>query len=575
MRKFIIISLIITILSTLIGTAQEYVPTKVEISKELVNSNGKLFYAHKVVLRQTLYSISKAYNVSLDEIYKYNPALKEGLKEGQIIIIPKIANNSKEDVISDVKIQSPEKAERDFTSSPAKNTKKYKKHLVKWYETIDDIAQKYNVSIEAIVALNSLKTKELSKKQVLLIPDKNYIIEKKEQKEINIEENNTFPVVSDNITTDSLANNSKISQRDLYYESTSHPSIFRVSIVLPLNFSDSLTNINNNYMDFYSGALLALRDLKKGYFIDNVELNLIDFSKYKTSEELIISGELDNSQLIIGPISTQDLAPISTYSLENKIPLVSPLDTRTELLVNTNPYLFIFPSSYETTQDNLINSITTDDSTEVSLIFERGTLESKMLQSTLEKMNKSQIPYDTLSYGILEGRNIYPRLVSVVNTLKHNKVMIASENEAFVSDVLRNLYLVHTTDTTSIEVYGLPKLRHFEIIQLEYYHIMNLHLNLTYNIDYNTQEVKSFIQDFRDAFRVEPTPFAYQGYDITTYFVSALLEYGVSFPKYIENHKKPLLQSNIKFIPSSETGGFKNIGTKAIRFNKDWSISEE
>ena len=70
-------------------TAQSYTPVPVTISKEKVKIDGKICYSHIVLERQTLYSISKAYNVSIEDIYRFNPTLKEtGLKKNGIIIIP-------------------------------------------------------------------------------------------------------------------------------------------------------------------------------------------------------------------------------------------------------------------------------------------------------------------------------------------------------------------------------------------------------------------------------------------------------------------------------------------------------
>ena len=56
---------------------QGYVPTPVTVSKEKVKINGKTFYSHVVLEKQTLYSISKAYQVSVDDIYAANPTLHQ------------------------------------------------------------------------------------------------------------------------------------------------------------------------------------------------------------------------------------------------------------------------------------------------------------------------------------------------------------------------------------------------------------------------------------------------------------------------------------------------------------------
>ena len=69
--------------------AQEYENAPVSISKEKVRVDGKVCYSHIVQPKQTLYSIAKAYEVTVDEIHALNPSLKEtGLKQNSIILIP-------------------------------------------------------------------------------------------------------------------------------------------------------------------------------------------------------------------------------------------------------------------------------------------------------------------------------------------------------------------------------------------------------------------------------------------------------------------------------------------------------
>ena len=78
----IILGLTLTIAASGWMQAQEYVSTPVEISKERVKINGKVCYSHIVLEKQTLYSISKAYEVSIEDIYRFNPSVREaGLKK--------------------------------------------------------------------------------------------------------------------------------------------------------------------------------------------------------------------------------------------------------------------------------------------------------------------------------------------------------------------------------------------------------------------------------------------------------------------------------------------------------------
>ena len=68
--------------------AQAYDAPEVVISNEKANIAGKVYYVHKVLAKQTRYSICKAYGVTDEELAAANPDLKDGLKAGSILFIP-------------------------------------------------------------------------------------------------------------------------------------------------------------------------------------------------------------------------------------------------------------------------------------------------------------------------------------------------------------------------------------------------------------------------------------------------------------------------------------------------------
>ena len=58
------------------------------------------FSYHYVWKRETVFSIAKKHKVTIDDVYKYNPNAKEGIKEGDVLKIPKndavpVANTTK------------------------------------------------------------------------------------------------------------------------------------------------------------------------------------------------------------------------------------------------------------------------------------------------------------------------------------------------------------------------------------------------------------------------------------------------------------------------------------------------
>ena len=126
--------------------AQAYEPVPVTISKEKVKIDGNICYSHIVLEKQTLYSISKAYNVSIEDIYRFNPTLKEtGLKKNGIILIPSAeaieerkADEQKrpDETVQKQQLELQTNAEETAEATVIKETPKKPKrktHTVKWF----------------------------------------------------------------------------------------------------------------------------------------------------------------------------------------------------------------------------------------------------------------------------------------------------------------------------------------------------------------------------------------------------------------------------------------------------------
>ena len=146
--------MIFTVGATMYNTAwaQDYVAPPVSISKDKVKIDGEVFYSHVVLERQTLYSICKAYHVSFEDIYKYNPSVEEyGLRKNDIIIIP----------VVEIPEQAP--VHRQSAQTPNETTVTPRsvngeiRHAVKWYEDLATIAAKYGVSENLIMLANGME----------------------------------------------------------------------------------------------------------------------------------------------------------------------------------------------------------------------------------------------------------------------------------------------------------------------------------------------------------------------------------------------------------------------------------
>lgn len=106
---------------------------------------------HIVCEKETLYGLSKKYNVTVETLQNANPILVNGLQVGQELVIPQVSNSPK--------IES---------ASFSKTT-----HLVEAKESLFSIARQYNVSVQDLENLNkNLLQNGLQIGQTIAIPNK-------------------------------------------------------------------------------------------------------------------------------------------------------------------------------------------------------------------------------------------------------------------------------------------------------------------------------------------------------------------------------------------------------------------
>ena len=531
--------------------AQEFVAPPVEVSDQKVKKDGKVYYSHVVQERQTLYSISKAYNVTQEEILEANPGLRDsGLKKNSIIMIPVQSASPVKEEESPQQEPTPQQVEQVQNVRESAQASVQKIHVVRWYETLKDIADKYNVSESAIIAANNLKDGKVKNRQKLIIPTEEYAeilapeIPEEEEEDMDLE-----TAFDDSHLQEEVAPE---------YTSKSH---IRATVLLPLKATGSTSSRSN--MDFYSGVLLAAREIGESGI--DLDMSVYDIANgtYGATK-----NELEASDIIIGPVAAADITRIYTVTQDIKA-LISPLDPKAEQLCGTYSTLIHAPASRMSQYEDLAQWIKEDlvPGDRVIVISEKEARkgdEGKILRAAIDS---AQIEYIPLAYSILEGRKIQEPLEAKMTSEGTNRVIIASESEAFVNDAVRNLNLtIH--NKFDVVLYAPAKIRTFETIEIENFHNTNLHASLTYYIDYNDAEVKQFVKKYRALFNTEPTQFAFQGYDVAKYFIGLCAKYGDGWMQHVEDAE--MLQSTFDIKPSGN--GYINEGIRRIVYGPEYSV---
>jgi LysM repeat protein len=127
-------------------------------SQSLYEHNLNLKYIPYLVKKgDTLYSIAKKYDVSVEELKKINNLQDDSISVGQILKIP---------VNKEFNFPQPLKPSENF---PSQENKQISYHKVAKGETLYSISKKYEISIQELKKLNNLKTTKLKAGQIIKI----------------------------------------------------------------------------------------------------------------------------------------------------------------------------------------------------------------------------------------------------------------------------------------------------------------------------------------------------------------------------------------------------------------------
>ena len=555
--------------------AQEYESTPVTISKEKLKINGQVCYSHIVLEKQTLFSISKAYNVTIEDIYKYNPSVKEkGLQKNSILIIPVVEKPEQQEIeaAEEKEAYAEGQVKQEQQEQPVLNAEDQVKkeeggkaaseqtvHIRKWYEDLDMIARKYGVTVESIMKANGLKGRKLSNRQRLIIPSSSDAIP---EEEIPSENDSDEVAASDTTQTD----DSTTAHRPGILEGLFFPKKdISMSLILPLKATGTSASAGN--MDFYSGVLLAVYDAGEAG-------TGCDLAVYDCADGRGITKEsLEGRDFIIGPVSRGDLTSALELGTDTRA-IISPLDQKAASLTGEFTNMIQAPTPLEIQYKDLMDWIREDMqySDRFVVITEKGAVQTEVTTQMKAAADSSGMEYKNLSYSILEGRNVTGSLEYIMTESGTNRVYIASDSEAFVNDVVRNLNLmIHKK--YEVVLYAPSRIRSYETIEVENFHNTSLKVSTGYYIDYEDPRVQEFLLKYRALFNAEPTQFAFQGYDLAKFFIGMTSKYGNRWMNKLEESDASMLQSTYRFRKDGN-GGYVNTGVRRIVYNEGWIVSK-
>jgi len=570
--------------------AQVTVPVAVEISTQKIVVEGKVYYMHKVIKGQTLYSISKAYNVTVDQLTRDNEISPNGIREGQMLKVP---------------AASP--ASAAVSTAPANQDERYLYHRAKRGETLSSVASEYGISVRDLKKANK-RLLFPHEGDYLMIPRKKITGQPSEKKPVP----DTVPLPDDISDALIVAGGKEIFT--LLSENTVIKDLkgsVKVALMLPffINENNSRSYVDSTQMDSqgniiyrevilddtwiyegslpfleaYEGILIAVDSLRALGL--NVELDVYDIVGDTTElNRLIWSGKLNDVDLIIGPVFSTNLNRMAAYAAERDIPIVSPVPLRDQNIVENRPTLYrVFPSA-GISQDIVVRELRSHQGSNVVFVYADTLMNDPKTTGFWNRIRMAMVT-DSLSdttlitahyfTGAIMKRDTYSGVASFEGLLKpdrENIIILAFTQTPVVSSAFSTLHTL--SRKYDIKVIGYPEIGGQETIEIKYYYDLELFIPAESYIDFSTPAASSFTTAFRKKFKTEPMAgsFAWRGFDIAYYFIGGIASYGREFLKDPGIFNPALLCLDPDFRRDRITDGYENRGMFILNYKKDMTI---
>ena len=365
---------------------------------------------------------------------------------------------------------------------------------------------------------------------------------------------------------------------------------FKVALLLPLYVNNNalqsekvkadpdkeqLYKNSERIFEFYEGVLMAVKELQQTG--KSVSLHVYDTeNNFATTDRILHEPDMKNMDLIIGPLYTDNVVKVAKFSTENQIAMVSPFAQKNDILGN-NPYLYQFSPSTATSIAQTADFFAGLNDATVIVVHNGTAAEIDMTKIYRDNLTKSYFSDRNVPDMIFKEINYknggINRVQEAMNPNNTNVILIPSNDEVFITNVVNQLTTVVKTNKYRVVLFGSQSWEKYINIDVEFLQSMNFCYRSSNFINYTNPSVKMFVSSFRDLYNTEPGIYGFSGYDIAKCFITKLYKHGKYFCFCDDSNENGLVYK-FDFKRVAPMGGFENQSTFVLRYSKDFTIEE-
>ena len=500
----------------------------INIPNKLVSSNQGQYIFHTLTAGESLFSIAKKYNTTIEQLVELNPGISgNNLVENDVI---RIVPNTPKSVIVD----------KDYDQIVA--------YVVKNNDTYESVAAAYGLPVEQLKSANP-DQKKLKKGKTIYIP----------RKAVDQTVVNTAAM-----TEKQLEEAYKGKLNDIYSQviAPNKNGSIDISIILPFQAGmKEQTRNASNYLEFFNGFVLALDSLDAK--LPPINLNVYDTKhSLDTTDSILRIEDLKLSDLIIAPSEPKQMERIMNYGKTNNINILNCFATQNDDYISNNRVMQVnIPTPYLNAR---INEFLDEKFKDYVLVYlEDPQVENKDIYDDIKK-HASQVKHQNKTITVaseLTGKTLSKYLEpgsSYIFIPANGKESLLKKFAAGLSDAKK------TRVDCDIVLLGHP----------EYTMYMKGYKNTLMDIDTyiysrfylsDDKNVEEFNRKYVDKYNVKPansTPnMSVFGYDVAKFIVNAFAKGKIPGQKGSEYNG---IQTNFDFERANNWAGYINKSVKII-----------
>lgn len=504
---------------------------KKEVKKSVVTISSDTIY-HKVVKKETLYGLTKKYEISEEELLKYNPSLKDGLKLDMVVKVP-------------VQINAVSGAEEMEFEAPKEDSLVL--HEVQPKETLYSLSKKYGVSPDSIQIVNDGLKEGLKIGATIRIPLSNPNFKTKQ-------------VIAEPGDSN-------------FVEVIQFKDTLKIAVFVPFcskkNLQMQEVNENEDIYILTKISLEFMRGMNKA--VDSLTTlgHHVDVKYYDTENDtntclnLCQKEELANYHFFVGPMFQVNFKILAEKAKFLGIPIISPVKVSSRLLLD-NEYVFKSLPSSPSLVINEAQYMGTHFADSNVVLFSGGAAKDKRAAEIFQKYLSSTVGDSIPNHRVWQ--------TNIDNFKRHlklgevNTVAIVSSDEAFVSSALSHFYGLQDEET-HFTIFGMDSWLSFGTIDFDYLTELNVVYSKQQYVDYSSAQARNFVDGYRNEYLTDPSIHVFSAFDIGWYFGNIYFESDGDWKNSVSNKPYSGLSLKFDFVKVGGESGYENRGGFLLQYS--------